>query len=236
MISHIPAHKRYHAKHGWLDTFHLFSFAQYYDPENVHFGNLRVFNDDRIDAFSGFDDHDHEEMEIVTIMLEGELTHRDSLGNKKLLKAGEVQRMSAGTGVTHAEKNLGNTPVHLYQIWFLPNRVRDLPSYEQKDFSYQLEKNVLHPLVKPGGGESVLDIHADVTISRLDLEKDKTIAYSLKSGKGLFVYVERGSLVINGELFLEGDQARIQDQPDMMFTSAAGGVATFIEVSLDALS
>jgi len=122
MITRIEASKRHLAKYEWLKTYYLFSFSNYFDPANLQFGVLRVFNDDTINAYSGFDEHGHENMEIVTLVLEGALTHRDSMGNKEVIKAGEVQRMSAGTGVIHAEKNLGDEPVHLFQLWFMPEQ------------------------------------------------------------------------------------------------------------------
>ena len=134
MITKISSSSRHHADHGWLSTYFLFSFAEYYDPQNLEFGNLRVFNDDTIAPHSGFSEHDHDNMEIVTIVHEGTLTHRDSMGSVGAISAGEVQYMSAGTGVTHAEMNDGGVPVHLFQIWLYPNEKNAAPRYEQKRF------------------------------------------------------------------------------------------------------
>jgi quercetin 2,3-dioxygenase len=140
VITVIQKEDRYEAKHGWLKSYHLFSFADYYDPRNINFGKLRVFNDDYISSENGFGAHSHRDMEIVTIMLSGELTHTDTMGNKKKIREGEVQYMSAGSGVVHSEINESKKETHLYQLWFEP-KVRGLtPSYDQKNFSLSRKK------------------------------------------------------------------------------------------------
>ncbi len=231
MITKIDASKRYHAKQDWLDTYHLFSFANYFDPENIHFGSLHVFNDDTIDAFSGFGDHGHENMEIVTIMHRGALTHRDSMGNHEVIRAGEVQRMSAGTGVVHAEKNLADESVHLYQIWILPNQQGLTPSYEQKDFSYP-QKNRLVPVASDSSSGEVLKIHTDATIYLGDFEKDAAVEHSLAEGRGFFLYLKSGQISVNDILFNAGDQARIQHEHGLNIQAKTESSFVCIDVSM----
>lgn len=213
MIYKIPAETRYMAQHDWLTSFHLFSFAEYYDPVNMHFGALRVFNDDYIDAYNGFGEHAHTNMEIVTIMLEGELTHADSMGNTGVIRKGEIQYMSAGTGVRHSEVNNGSERVHLYQLWFLPKKKNLPPRYAQKNMILSAQdNNRLIPLVSDKQIENVpnlVHIESDITLYTSYLETDKKLNYIVNKNRGLFIYIEKGSLMINGDLFEAGDQARI---------------------------
>lgn len=230
MIQRIEAAWRHGARYEWLKTFYLFSFANYFDPTNLQFGVLRVFNDDTINAYSGFDEHGHENMEIVTIMLSGQLTHRDSLGNTVTIKAGEVQRMSAGTGVIHAEKNLRDEPVHLYQLWFLPEREQLTPSYAQKDFSY-LAPNTLVPIASKNPQGEVLHLSADATLFLAKLEEGKELTYELSAGRGVFVYVQEGTILINNKVFSSGDQARIEQEKTLVLRAEAGNTRiVFIDV------
>ncbi len=215
MTQKIPAHDRYLASHSWLSTYHLFSFADYFDPDNMNFGALRVFNDDTIDGRSGFGQHGHRDMEIVTIVLSGELTHTDSMGNSGVIKAGEVQYMSAGIGVMHSEVNNGDEQVHLYQIWIMPKSKNLQPSYGQKDFTGIKEKNILVPVVSDKQIGQAIQIQADATIYLSELEASKKIAYELQSGRGLFVYVTEGAIIINAAEFAAGDQARIVDEKEI---------------------
>ncbi len=229
MITNISASKRHLAKYEWLKTYHLFSFADYFDPLNLQFGVLRVFNDDTIGAFSGFDEHGHDNMEIVTIVLQGQLTHRDSLGNTTTIKAGEVQRMSAGTGVVHAEKNLADEPVHLYQLWFLPEAKDLVPSYAQRDFSYR-EKNRLVPIVSNKTIDDTLQMSADATIYLAELEEGKELRYSIVSQRGVFMYIQTGELEINGHVFETGDQARIESESELLVRAKQEAKFICIEV------
>lgn len=164
MIQKIDAQQRYHKNFGWLEVRWLFSFADYHDPDNVNLGALRVFNDDLIQPATGFGKHPHKEMEIVSIIFDGELTHEDSMGNKSVIKKGEVQRMSAGTGVVHSENNSGDSVTNLYQIWINPGEPGLGPSYEQKDFSDVSKKNRLLPVVSGHTIDGALAIHSDSTI------------------------------------------------------------------------
>jgi redox-sensitive bicupin YhaK (pirin superfamily) len=209
MITTISQELRRGADHGWLKTHYLFSFADYWDPRNMGFGTLRVFNDDYIAGNSGFPPHQHANMEIVTIVLDGEINHEDSMGNKTTIRAGEVQRMSAGTGVTHAEENKGNNQLHLYQIWIFPKEQNITPSYEQKDFTNASRQNVLLPLVS-NKDSNALSINTDVTIYDSHLEKGKSIELPTTPDRGIFIYARTGSLRINNEKTISAlDQARI---------------------------
>lgn len=229
VITRIEAKRRHRQRYEWLDTYYLFSFANYFDPSNLEFGTLRVFNDDRINAYSGFDEHGHDNMEIVTIMLDGRLTHRDSLGNVETIKAGEVQRMSAGTGVVHAEKNLDDEPVHLYQLWFYPQTENLAPGYAQADFSY-IEPNKLVPMVSNQPTEGALSMSADATIYRADVGASQSLSYALQLGRGVFIYVEAGELMINDQVFQTGDQARIASETNVVVKTNQGAKFICIDV------
>lgn len=232
MIQKISANERFHAQHEWLSTYHLFSFADYYDPENMNFGILRVFNDDTIDGKSGFGPHPHKDMEIVTIVLEGELTHQDSMGNTGTIKAGEVQYMSAGTGVTHAEMNTADEPVHLYQIWIEPQE-KDLPPfYEQKDFSSVSNKNILLPVVSNNPSGKALRIRADVTIYTSHLEAGKTLTYPLPEHRGVFMYIQKGIIAVNDVICNSGDQIRIEGVKTLVLTATEEAMFVVLDVAM----
>jgi redox-sensitive bicupin YhaK (pirin superfamily) len=230
MIERIPASDRYLAAHGWLNSFHLFSFAEYYDPKNTGFGPLRVFNDDFIIGESGFSEHPHQNMEIITIMREGVLTHRDSMGNMKTVSAGEVQTMSAGTGVAHSEVNMGKVPVRLSQIWIEPWQMNLQPTYGQKDFS-KLEKNVLTAVASGQEKEGAIGISANVTIYLADFDKGTELSYAIEKDRGVFIYLTEGEMKINEEFFKQGDQARIRQEEKIELTSASAKFV-LIDVSL----
>jgi quercetin 2,3-dioxygenase len=209
MIKIIKADERHFSNFGWLKTYWLFSFSDYYDPENIQFGALRVFNDDVVEPGTGFPTHPHQEMEIVTIVLEGEITHRDSMGNKAIIQAGDVQRMSAGTGLTHSEFNLADKPVHFYQIWIYPD-VRGLkPTYDQKHFAPSSWKNRLVPVASGQGLPDVVTFHTNATIYRADLDKGQQVEFKTDDSRRIFVYVTEGDLSINNKNIRRGEQARI---------------------------
>lgn len=210
MIRHIPARERYRFENDWLQTYWLFSFDHYYDPNNVSFGPLRVFNDDVIAPRSGFPMHPHREMEIVTYVLRGELTHEDSLGNRGVLSAGDVQRMSAGTGIVHSEWNHGDEPVHLLQIWVLPERRGIAPGYEQRSFSREERTNRLLPVVSGLGHDGTLRIHQAAAFYVSRLEAGQTVTHTLADGRRAFLYVIDGGIDLNGVAMGTGDQARIE--------------------------
>jgi len=209
MIRVIKADERHFSDFGWLKTYWLFSFSNYFDPNNIQFGALRVFNDDVVDPGTGFPTHPHEEMEIVTIVLEGEMTHRDSMGNEAVIKAGDVQRMSAGTGLTHSEFNLADQPVHFYQIWIFPDNAGLASSYDQKSYKGSQWKGRLLPVASGQGLPGTVTFHTDATIYRCTLDAGKEVSHTATAGRRIFVYVTEGRLAINGELLSAKDQARI---------------------------
>jgi len=212
MIRTIPAASRHFQDHGWLKTFWLFSFDSYFDPENVQFGALRVFNDDKVSPGQGFDMHRHREMEIISIILAGAITHRDSIGNSEKVKTGEVQVMSAGTGIMHSEYNLENKELHLYQIWISPNKSGLTPSYYQRGFSKADKANRLLPVASGESQGVALFISANATVYLGNLEKGKRIEHSAEGKTKCFIYMTGGNLDVNGTSISAGDQARIKNE------------------------
>ena len=199
--------------HGWLNTYHTFSFAEYQDPDHTHFRALRVINEDRVQPGQGFGTHSHRDMEIVTYVLEGALEHKDSMGNSSVIRPGEVQRMSAGTGVTHSEFNRSDKePVHLLQIWIFPAEKGLTPSYEQRPFSAQEKKNKLRLVASPKGDQGSVSVHQDVLIYDARLEKGKSVTHKLKQDRGVWVQVIQGELRLNGKGLKEGDGASITNE------------------------
>jgi redox-sensitive bicupin YhaK (pirin superfamily) len=229
-IDIVRAQDRHFSDFGWLKTYWLFSFASYYDPHNIQFGALRVFNDDVVAPGTGFPTHPHEEMEIVTIVLDGEMTHQDSMGNKAVIKAGDVQRMSAGTGLTHSEFNLAKGPVHFYQIWILPDVPRLDPSYDQRSFSPDQWHNRLLPVASGQGMENVVSCHTDATIFRGQLDTDNRLSFSNTAGRRVFLYLTDGELTVDGLTLYKGDQARIDTDGPLSLT--AGTDAQFVLVDV----
>lgn len=215
MIQIIPAASRHFSDFGWLKTHWLFSFSNYYDPSNIQFGALRVFNDDVVEPKTGFPTHPHEEMEIVTMVLSGEITHKDSMGNKNVIRAGDVQRMSAGTGLTHSEFNLAKGSVHFYQIWIYPDLAGLKPSYDQKSFSPDSLKNRLLPVASGQGLHGAVTFHTYATIYRSDLEARKKIDYKVIESRRIFIYLTSGSLGVNDKRLEANDQARIDLETDI---------------------
>jgi redox-sensitive bicupin YhaK (pirin superfamily) len=211
--------ERGHANHGWLDTYHTFSFDTYYDPANMGFRSLRVINEDRVGGGGGFPTHPHRDMEIVTYVLEGALEHRDSMGNHGVIRPGEVQRMSAGTGVRHSEFNASaSEPVHLLQIWLLPERQGIHPSYEQKTIGFK--QGALQQIAgphngeKPGSQPGVL-IHQDAKILAARLGERDSVAYALAPGRHAWLQVTRGSVKIGEQTLAAGDGAAMSDETDL---------------------
>lgn len=214
MIDIIPSEKRYHADHGWLDTRWHFSFADYYDPNNMNWGPLRVFNDDVVQAGGGFDFHPHKDMEIVSYIVDGELEHKDRLGNRHVNKAGEVQVMSAGTGIVHAESNPSNSAMRLIQLWILPRHKNLPPRWEQKAFTRGDRHNRLLPVVSADDakvdGALTIDQDARIYVSSLDAGKD--VVHESAAGRHAYVFVIKGEVELNGRTLKAGDQARVKDE------------------------
>lgn len=193
------ANTRGSADHGWLKSFHTFSFAGYYDPERIHFGALRVLNDDTVDGGRGFGDHPHDNMEIVSIPLEGELQHKDSMGNIAVIKSGEIQVMSAGTGIYHAEYNKNpNEPVKFLQIWIFPNKRDVQPRYDQVKLDIENQPNVLHQILSPDPNDAGVWVHQDAWFHMGRFDQGATSTYTLKKdGNGIYFFVLKGSFKVD---------------------------------------
>jgi len=213
MITIRRANDRGHADHGWLDTNHTFSFADYYDPDQMGFRALRVINEDRVKSGVGFGTHAHRDMEIISIVLEGTLAHRDSMGTGSLIKPGDVQRMSAGSGVTHSEMNPSKDEgVHFLQIWIVPAERGIKPSYEQKKFEDGERRGRLRLVASPDGSDGSLTIHQDVRLYSTLLDKAASVTHELAPGRHAWVQVTRGELEVNGQKLQAGDGAAISDE------------------------
>src|SRR5919206_3542495 len=213
MITIRRAGERGHADHGWLDTWHTFSFADYYDPAHMGFRALRVINEDRVQPGQGFGTHGHREMEIVTYVLEGELGHRDSIGHGSTIRPGEVQRMTAGTGVLHSEMNASrDQPVHFLQIWILPDRAGHAPSYEQKAFPEGERRGKLRLVAAPDGSDGSVRIHQDARLYLGLLGPGERASHPLAPGRAAWVQVARGEATVNGQALRAGDGAAIEGE------------------------
>jgi len=212
MLTVRPAKDRGHADHGWLDSHHTFSFADYYDPNHMGFRALRVINDDRVEAGRGFGAHPHRDMEIVSYVLEGALEHRDSMGTGSVIRADDVQKMTAGTGVVHSEFNASRTePVHFLQIWLLPSKRALTPSYEQKTFSVADKQGRLRVVASPDGREGSVTIHTDAVVHAGVFAGGESAALTLAAGRHAWVQVARGTVRVNGRELGEGDGAAISE-------------------------
>jgi redox-sensitive bicupin YhaK (pirin superfamily) len=200
------AGERGHANHGWLDSYHSFSFADYYDPRHMGYGPLRVINEDRVAAGSGFPTHGHRDMEIISYVLEGALAHEDSMGNGSTMVPGDVQRMSAGTGVRHSEYNHDKSGVtHFLQIWIEPKITGIPPSYEQKHFAAQEKRGRLRLIASPDGAEGSVKLHQDARILAGLFDGAESASYVLPKGRKAYVHVARGRVEVNGEKLGAGD-------------------------------
>lgn len=218
MITVRRANDRGHADHGWLDTHFTFSFADYYDPAHVSFRSLRVMNEDRVAAGKGFGMHGHRDMEILTYVLAGELAHRDSLGSEEVLRPGEFQRMTAGTGIRHSEFNpSASEGVHLYQIWLLPEREGLTPSYEQKAFDAAGAENRLQLVAAHDARDGALKIHQDADVYRATLTANTTINHSLAPGRHAWLQVLRGAVSVNNTKLATSDGAAISNESTLAF-------------------
>ncbi len=213
------AAERGRARFGWLDSRHSFSFGHYYDPQHMGFGVLRVINDDRVVAGGGFDTHGHQDMEIISYALDGALAHEDSMGNGSTIRPGDVQRMSAGTGVMHSEFNHSKTdPVRFLQIWILPEEKCKQPGYEQKHFPMEERRGRLRLLVSREGLDGSLKINQDIKLHGALLDGEERIDYRLDPERSAWVQVARGALKLNGENLAEGDGAALKDVAKLKFS------------------
>jgi quercetin 2,3-dioxygenase len=219
MIHIRKSQERGHVNHGWLNTYFTFSFADYYDPKHVQFRTLRVLNDDRIAAGAGFPEHPHRDMEIITYVLEGGLAHRDSMGNGSVIRPGDVQYMSAGTGVTHSEFNASKTePAHLLQIWMLPEKKGQKPVYGQKNFADSEKRGKLRLVASPDGRDGSVTIRQDNELYATVLGAGESVRHELKRDRHAYVQVARGSVKLNGTELQEGDGAAISAEKAVELT------------------
>jgi redox-sensitive bicupin YhaK (pirin superfamily) len=224
MLTPRKAEERGHANHGWLDTYHSFSFADYYDPEHMGYGPLRVINDDRIHPGRGFGTHPHRDMEIVTYILDGELTHKDSMGNGSVIRRGDVQRMSAGTGVLHSEFNASEkTPVHLLQIWIEPERRGVAPGYEQKHYTDAQKRGRLLPIASGDGAGGSVKMHQDVRIYAGIVGSGEAVTHTLAAERKAYVHVATGAATVNGERLVAGDAAKVSGERQIAIAGDSEG-------------
>ncbi len=210
------SNERGYADHGWLRSFHTFSFADYQDPEHMGFGPLRVINDDRIAAGQGFGTHGHRDMEIITYVLQGSLAHKDSMGNGSTILPGDVQRMSAGTGVRHSEFSHGTAPTHLLQIWIEPD-VRGIPpEYGQTHFDAASKRGKLRLVASPDGREASLKIHQDADLYAALIDGEERAVHRLRPGRRAYVHVALGKVTVNGAPLEAGDAIKVTNAPEIV--------------------
>ena len=224
MISIRPAQARGTANLGWLDSRHSFSFGHYYDPKHMGFGPLRVINEDRVQPGGGFGTHGHSDMEIISYVLDGALEHKDSIGTGSVIRPGDVQRMSAGSGIRHSEFNHSKRePVHFLQIWLLPERQGLAPSYEQKTFADGEKRGRLRLLASRGGRDGSLVIHQDADIYASLLDEGDQVQHALRAGRKGWLQVARGAADVNGQTLRAGDGAAVEGEPELTVTATANG-------------
>ncbi len=222
MLTLRKSEDRGHASHGWLESYHSFSFADYHDPAHMGFGPLRVINDDWIAAGQGFGTHGHSDMEIITYVLEGEIAHKDSMGNGSTIRPGDVQRMSAGTGVRHSEFNPSpDNRTHLLQIWIQPAQRGVAPGYEEKNFSSEQKQGLLRLVASGQGEDGAVKIHQDAKLYVGLFDQQQSASLSLEKGRLAYVHLARGQLTVNGQLLSAGDALMLQDEDAVVLTHGA---------------
>jgi hypothetical protein len=218
MIQVRKSEDRGHAKHGWLDSYHTFSFSNYYDPQFTGFRDLLVINEDRIQADSGFGTHTHKDMEIISYVLEGALAHKDSMNNEVVIRPGEVQRMTAGTGVAHSEYNHAAQTTHFLQIWIIPRQTGLKPGYEQKFFSDIEKRGVLRLVASPNGEQGSVSIHQDVYLYAGLLDGDEHADLSVAEGRLLYIHIARGAIRVNDRQVAAGDAVMLTLESNVRLT------------------
>ena len=229
MLTKRPANERGHFNHGWLNTYHTFSFADYHDPAHTHFRTLRVINEDRIAPGRGFGTHPHRDMEIITYILSGSLEHKDSMGTGGVIRPGDVQRMSAGTGVFHSEFNPSpSEPVHLLQIWIVPEHHSITPSYEQRTFHDQDKHNTFCRIASRDGQLDSVTINQDATVYASIVSDGVELKHHFIEGRGGYVQVARGSVTVNGILLHHGDGLAMEDEREVLITAPQTGESEFL--------
>jgi redox-sensitive bicupin YhaK (pirin superfamily) len=232
MITIRRSHDRGHADHGWLSSYHTFSFASYHDPQHMGFRSLRVINEDRVAAGQGFGMHGHRDMEIVSYVLGGQLEHKDSMGNGEILKPGEFQRITAGTGILHSEFNPSeDQPTHFYQIWLLPDRKGIQPSYEQRKFDAEARQNRWQLVASPDAQDGSLLIHQDAKIYLAHLSQGAELDYSIPSNRHVWIQVLRGSVSLNGHQLDTSDAAALSDEQQFSLRSESGAEVMLFDLA-----
>jgi quercetin 2,3-dioxygenase len=222
MITLRRAKARGHANHGWLDSYHTFSFAGYYDPKHMNFRSLRVINEDWISASMGFGTHGHKDMEIITYVLEGALEHKDSMGNGSIIRPGEVQHMTAGTGIQHSEFNHSATDTaHLLQIWIVPDTQNLTPSYDQRAFHVAKSPGQLNLVVSKDGRDNTIHVHQDMDLYAGVLPSGTEVDYAMESDRHTWIQVARGSITLNGTELYTGDAAAISAETELKITATS---------------
>ena len=222
MITMRPAQERGRANFGWLDSKHTFSFGSYYDPKHLGFSNLRVINEDKVQPGKGFGTHSHRDMEIISYVLAGELEHKDSIGNGSVIRPGDVQRMSAGTGIAHSEFNGSNKElVHFLQIWITPDRTGIKPSYEQKNFSAEERQGQLKLVASADGRDDSVTIHQDASLYVGLLNKGDRVTHNAAKHRSLWVQIARGAVEVNGKTLATGDGAAITNESELELVATA---------------
>ncbi len=230
MITLRPAEQRGHANFGWLDSRHSFSFGTYYDPRHMGFGPLRVINDDRVAPGQGFETHGHRDMEIISYVLEGALEHKDSIGTGSVIRPGEVQRMSAGTGIRHSEFNHSDSePVRFLQIWIVPDEANLEPDYDQKNFSAELGDG-LRLVASRDGREGSVAIHQDVDLYAATLKDGDTVTHDMAEGRRYWVQIAQGTVTLNGRELRRGDGAAIVDEGTLTIDATSDAEILFFDM------
>lgn len=232
MIEIRKSEERGYADHGWLKSYHSFSFADYYDPQHVQFGPLRVINEDRVAPGMGFGTHGHRDMEIISYVLEGELAHKDSMGNGSVIRPGDVQRMSAGTGVRHSEYNhAAHDTTHFLQIWIMPDRTGIEPGYEEKRFEVADKRGRLRLVASPDGADGSVVVHQDVRLYAGLFDGDESATLALAPGRRAYVHVARGRVVVNGKALEAGDAAKLESVDAVALTKGEDAEVLVFDLS-----
>ena len=234
MIEVRKSGERGKTKIDWLESYHSFSFGEYYDPSNIHFGPLRVMNDDIIQAGEGFPTHPHRDMEIVTIPLEGTIAHRDSSGGNGTITVNEIQRMTAGKGIQHSEFNASDSEIlKLLQIWFIPNQQGLTPSYEQKKFSHEKKRNKLLKVVSGKKEEGIIFINQDAEIFLSDLDKAKEIKHEIKENRGVYLHLIEGIVNVKGISLLPGDAVKLVQEMSLEVNSVENSKIILFDMAMN---
>jgi redox-sensitive bicupin YhaK (pirin superfamily) len=231
MITLRKAHDRFHTKIDWLDSWHTFSFGHHYDPKHMGFGPLRVINDDRISGGGGFPTHAHRDMEIITVVLSGALEHKDSLGTGSVIKPGDVQKMSAGSGIRHSEFNSSQTDsCHLLQIWIIPDKDGVKPAYEQIHFAPEKRRDRWCLAAAPGGAEGSISLYQDARMFIADLSVGKTLSYDALKDRNIWAHVATGKVEANGTALSEGDGLAVTGGEQLTFTGKETGTVLLFDM------